>query len=91
MPVSALPNLDHLYAKWENRGPKAPGCLGSAPVQNGVTIQNGKDIRGGDEGRKRWTERFGKKVQPLRHRRARDKSKFLALSAETVSINVTCE
>lgn len=90
MPVSALPNLDHVYAKWENRGPKGPGYHSNTGMKNGGEngMQNGREGRGGDAGKQKWMEKFGNKVQPLRHRRSRDKSRVLALSTETVSINV---
>ena len=92
MPVSALPNLDHVYAKWEARGPKGPGYLGNTGVRNGVAgdagLQNGKDSRGGDIGKQRWMEKFGNKSQPLRQRRSNGKTKVLALSTETVSVKI---
>lgn len=96
MPVSALPNLDtalpnldHVYAKWENRGPKGPSYHGNTGLKNGGAVdtglQNGKDTPGGEVGKQKWKERFGGKVQPLKYRRARDKTKVLALSTESVS------
>lgn len=83
MPVSVLPDLDPVFAKWESRGPKGP--TGGAPQQAG-----GGDpfVRNGDRARQKWREKFGNNVQPLRMRRTRDREKprKVAISSETVSL-----
>ncbi|KAL4231644.1 hypothetical protein ACF0H5_009223 [Mactra antiquata] len=72
MPVldATLPNLDHVYAKWEKRGPKHP------PSYSGDGYQH--------NGKQKWREKFGSNVQPLQRRKPREKSRFVALPAETI-------
>lgn len=81
MPVSALPDLDHVYAKWEKKG---PGQMTKST--NGV--RNGRDIHSAESvvtnGKRKWREKYGSDIQPIRQRRTRERSKVVAIPAETV-------
>lgn len=91
MPVSALPNLDHVYAKWEKRGPKgmsAPqngydrnkGSEGAKPAQNGDAEQVLRS------GRQKWRDKFGDDIKPVQRRRARERNRAVVMAADTVSV-----
>ena len=84
--MTALQELDHVYAKWEKKG---PGHMTRA-VNGG---RNGRDVRNGDtalmEGKRKWREKYGQNIQPIRQRRVRDKTRVVAVPAETVSLYLT--
>lgn len=88
MPVSALPDLDHVYAKWEKKG---PGQMTKAT--NGV--RNGRDIRSAESvvtnGKRKWREKYGSNIQPIRQRRTRERSKVVAIPAETITSNTIAQ
>ncbi|XP_052771964.1 glycerol-3-phosphate acyltransferase 1, mitochondrial-like [Mya arenaria] len=85
MPVSILPSLDPVFAKWEGRGPTGVGSKGhysSMPAQEG----------GGPKGKQRWRERFGDNIQQVRQRRGRDRPpRIAALSSDLVQINTIAQ
>ena len=92
MPVSAeLPNLDHVYAKWENRGPKGrngPPPGGAERSREPMRVkpsQNGDAEQALQLGRRKWRDKFGDNVKPLERRRPRERNRMVALPAETVS------
>ena len=84
MPVSALPDLDHVFAKWEKKG--AAGHM----TKTTDGSRNGREIRNADakmmDGKRRWREKFGQNIQPLRQRRIREKPRTIAVPVETVSL-----
>ena len=83
MPVSAFPDLDQVYTKWEKKG---PGHMTKATK----ATRNGREICNTDavlmDGKRRWREKYGQNIQPIRHRRVREKSKVVAVPAETVGL-----
>ncbi|XP_052226003.1 glycerol-3-phosphate acyltransferase 1, mitochondrial-like [Dreissena polymorpha] len=88
MPVSVLPSLDPVFAKWESRGPKGP--TGGAPQQTG-----GGDhlVTNGDRARQKWREKLGNNVQQLKMRRTREREKprKVAISSETIISNTIAQ
>ncbi|XP_045189642.2 glycerol-3-phosphate acyltransferase 1, mitochondrial-like [Mercenaria mercenaria] len=89
MPVSALPNLDHVYAKWENRGPKGRNTLPTATERNrdparANPAQNGDAEQAIQSGKQKWRDKFGDNVKPLQRRRPRDRNRLVAVPAEII-------
>lgn len=93
MPVSALPNLDDVYAKWEKRGPK-----GMSAPQNGFDRNKGtegaKTVQNGDaeqvlrSGRQKWRDKFGDDIKPVPRKRARERKRGAVVAADTVSVSL---
>lgn len=78
MPVmasSAPLNLDHVYAKWENRGPKGYQSPSGKTEEVDAALQNG---------RRKWQEKFGGGVKPMQRRKTRDRSRVVRVPAETI-------
>lgn len=84
MPVSALPNLDHVYAKWENRGPKGIPVPQNRGPAGGKHTQNGDADQVIRSGKQKWREKFGDNVKPLQRRRPREHRRVVAVPAETI-------
>ena len=98
MPVTALPDLDHVYKKWEKKGPgymTSPNSHGrnggGRDNTQGRNDNAARDIRNGDaalmDGKRRWREKYGGNIQSVRHRRVRDRTRVVAVPAETVSMD----
>ena len=63
----------------------------TTPGRNGGQDNSqARNIRNGDaalmDGKRKWREKYGQNIQPIRHRRVRDRTRVVAVPAETVSV-----
>ena len=87
MPVTDLPDLNHVYAKWERKGPQGSPWNGRNSHQQMNTNTN----RVIESGKKKWQQKFqGQHLQPLHRKRTREKNRVVVLPMETVSYVKCC-
>lgn len=88
------PNMQAVFTKWENRGPKDGGGNSGLGGENQIKWDQVGQLadRITQDGRAKWRERYGDSVRPMAHRRAKQRSKRpAALPMEEMTSNVIAE
>lgn len=71
------PNMQAVFAKWENRGPRDGGGDSGLGGENQIKWDQVGQLADKitQDGRAKWRERYGDSVRPMAHRRAKQRSK----------------
>uniref|UniRef100_K1PMP0 Glycerol-3-phosphate acyltransferase 1, mitochondrial n=1 Tax=Magallana gigas TaxID=29159 RepID=K1PMP0_MAGGI len=88
------PNMQAVFAKWENRGPRDGGGDSSLGGENQIKWDQVGQLADKitQDGRAKWRERYGDSVRPMAHRRAKQRSKRpAAIPLEEMTSNVIAE
>lgn len=88
------PNMQAVFAKWENRGPRDGGGDSGLEGENQIKWDQVGQLADKitQDGRAKWRERYGDSVRPMAHRRAKQRSKRpAAIPLEEMTSNVIAE
>lgn len=86
------PNMQAVFAKWENRGPRDGGGDSGLEGENQIKWDQVGQLADkiAQDGRAKWRERYGDSVRPMAHRRAKQRSKRpAAIPLEEVGVFCT--
>ncbi|KAL5022193.1 hypothetical protein ScPMuIL_001348 [Solemya velum] len=86
MPVNSCPDLDKVYAKWENRGRGQSSNNSDDRLSFDTSSATRNEVNA--QGRQRWKEKYGSNVRPLSQRRTRQRERPKPVTIYENKLNV---